>query len=202
MSHLRHDLRNHFATNSGAADGVALATRGCGRQRPLRRRWLPADQLDEGCDDAVELVVQAGVLLDVAADDGNFQTRESFAGRAESAVVTRGAIFSAAVHALGAGVQGAAFARARGGLREGAREVAREVAREARAVRRGVSNPKGCKWCELAQSASQIELTRPWREQIAIRDREEARYRLGEAERRSRLRRHGREAFQRGTEGN
>ena len=67
----------------------------------FRRRWLPADQLDKGTDDAVELVVQAGVLLDVAADDGNFQTRESFAGRAESAVVTRGAIFSAAVHALG-----------------------------------------------------------------------------------------------------
>ena len=69
--------------------------------------------------------MQAGVLLDVAADDGNFQTRERFAGRAESAVVARGAIFPAAVHALGTRVQGAMFARARGGLREGAGEVAR-----------------------------------------------------------------------------
>jgi hypothetical protein len=57
---VRHDFRNHFATNFGAADGVALATRGFDEQGPLRRKrlLLPADQLDEGTDDAVELVVQ------------------------------------------------------------------------------------------------------------------------------------------------
>jgi hypothetical protein len=38
---------------------------------------------------------------------------------------------------------------------------------------------------ELAHSASQIELTRPWREQITTRDREKARDKLGEAERAS-----------------
>jgi hypothetical protein len=42
--------------------------------------------------------------------------------------------------------------------------------------------------CALAQSASQNAVTRPWHDQIAICDREEARNELGEAERRSRLR--------------
>jgi len=41
---------------------------------------------------------------------------------------------------------------------------------------------------ELAQSASQNDLNRPWHYQITIHDREEARYKLGEAERRSPLR--------------
>ena len=88
MSHLRHDFRNHFVTNPGAADGVALATCSFGRQRRLRcssSGRLRADEFDESTDDAVELVVQAGVLFDVAADNGDFETRECFAGRAESA---------------------------------------------------------------------------------------------------------------------
>jgi hypothetical protein len=110
VSHVRHAFRSDFAGNSGTDDGVALAT------PLLMQMGLPANELDEGSDDAVEQVVQGWVLLNVTADDGDFQTRERFAGRAERAVVAHRAIVSAAVHAFRAGVKRAAFARAeRGG---------------------------------------------------------------------------------------
>jgi len=41
---------------------------------------------------------------------------------------------------------------------------------------------------ELAQSASQNDLNRPWHYQITIHDRGQASHKLGEAERRARFR--------------
>ena len=41
---------------------------------------LPGYELDERSDDAVEPVVQARIWLNVAAHDGDFETRECFTG--------------------------------------------------------------------------------------------------------------------------
>jgi hypothetical protein len=93
LSDLRHSFLNDFAANFEEADAVAFAT-ACLVSR------LRCYELDESSDDAIELVVQARVLLNVATHDRDFQTRKCFASRAQRAVVARRPILSAAIHAF------------------------------------------------------------------------------------------------------
>ena len=61
---------------------------------------LLGHELDEGADDAVELVMHGGVLSDVTRDHRDLQTSERLARGAERTVITRVPIAAPTIHTL------------------------------------------------------------------------------------------------------
>ena len=59
----------------------------------VRRRRASDDEADEGCDDALDLVEEAGVdLFDVAPSERHVEACANLAGRAEGVEVARVAV--------------------------------------------------------------------------------------------------------------